>query len=192
MDAMTIFRWTRNLLAIIGLAGCALVAVVATLVFWPTHPAPASAHSPVPKPTLDEASWLIDGAGLLEQRASMRLFDSGRHVSGHGDDDDAGAGAGFVDAWCLRAQVTVAPDIHWLAPESLDEVLGEGFTRALAAGHAQADCIPAAAAARERFLKVLPLRSELWHGRVQSASFALLDRNRGELYLVNATLLPPP
>jgi hypothetical protein len=191
MDGRTIFQWTRNLLAIGGLAGCALVAVVATLVFWPRHSAPASAHSPVPKPTMEDASWLIDSAGLLEQRASLQLFDSGRHVSGHGEDDDDDAGAGFVDAWCLRGRVTVAANVHWLAPERLDEVLGEGFARALAAGHAQADCIPEAAVARERFLKVLPLRIELWHGRVQSASFALLDRDRGELYLVNATLLPP-
>jgi hypothetical protein len=188
MDAVRFFRWTRNLFALLGLAGCALVLLVAGLAFRPRQA--STAHARPAKPTLEEADWLIDNAGLLRQRASLRLVDSGRHATGNRDDE--GDGGGMVDAWCLRGAVTVAADVHWMAAASLDGVLGEGLERALAAGHAQADCIPEAADVRARFLRVLPLRIELYHGQPQSASVALLDRDRGELYLVNATLLPPP
>jgi len=179
------YRWARDLMAIVGVLGCLLVAFVIAL-FWYHDSGRAYAPAATSKPrapTLEEASWVVYGAGLNGQREQIHLVDSGQTQP----DEDGG---GSVQAWCVRFDTWPTLDARWMRAGSLEPLLARTLGSTLDAAHDAANCVPDFDTAARAQMRVRMMRVEFNDGRATSSSVAMADPGTGLVYLVNGALLP--
>jgi hypothetical protein len=176
MNWRTAFHWGRNLFAVIGVLGGALlvVAVAAAISMESQYQQRANEAGKQPPASLDTAGVLMSLAGV--RRNGDELLVGGVNPAWNEESK--------AEAYCVDAAINY-DDPGWKAIDAVDPYLHRSAGVVFDFAHEKLACIPSADGLRNRRLQFKLISMELDPDGITQARMALRDPT-GSYYLVNA------
>src|SRR5436190_6174302 len=143
IDWKLAYRWTRNILAILGALGCALVLLVVGLFLAqaPFHSPDATMATQAPD-ELERADSLLNEAGIERAQQELALL-------GSNPGEWLQPGNSYVELWCLRAPGLKLGE-RWLRPGELQPMFARAAATTIEAMHRAHACVPSWREVQER------------------------------------------
>ena len=181
IDLALVFRWTRDVMAVLGVLGCLIVLGVLFVIL--TYDGRAAEESPEERSPPGAPSWLVDEAGLGDDLARLEYF-RGRKASEEPFDGVLG--------WCYRVDAPLVLGERWRPLGTLDASQLQALEHSLDAAHAFEACVPTAKSLPLAGTRARLMRVELSDGHPSAATLAIYDGSNQKVYLVRASYLMPP